>query len=218
MIPVAAQAIGKSESFLSYYLRDRGGVVDRAIKLTSLSRVLSELGAKGGGGQAPHLVCFDDVICSGGSMIKALVDDNPNKGIVVEGLRKGTLKISIVVSIASHEGINNILKSPPLAGIAVVASRVIQARDEVFAPDSVVIPESARKRMFRDFCVRLGEQIYDRNNPLGWGSRFGWCIALDYTVPNMTVPIIFQEGSASCEWHPLFPRSRTIAPLTARRV
>jgi hypothetical protein len=209
VFPVAAQSAGKSEAFLSYYLREKKGVLGQSIKLTPLPGMLRRLNSYKG---HAHLICFDDVIGSGCSMIRALSADNPEKEVLLNGLESRTVKLTIIVSFASYEGLERIKKAFPI-GVSVRAAHLIGPQDFVFSRESDVLPENENRTAFRQFCKDVGERIYDPANPFGWGAPDGWCLVFDYTVPNMTLPIIFQRGNETYEWEPLFPRSRTASPI-----
>nr|VFK55421.1 MAG: hypothetical protein BECKTUN1418D_GA0071000_10327 [Candidatus Kentron sp. TUN] len=198
-VVVSIQPIGKSESFLAYSLRPQ-------IKFEEMKDALDEAS---NANSVMDLVCFDDVVISGRSMQDYLFNPKINEKAdpLSRAMREEKIHLTILVAFADVRGIAAIENDPRGHGaISVKAANLIGDKDRAFHPSSEIFSENIRKEDFRGFCKQVGNKI-NRRNPLGWKNA-QWCVVMDYTVPNGTLPILWASSHLH-SWIPLFPRSRT---------
>ncbi|MCP5443704.1 MAG: hypothetical protein H6968_11780 [Chromatiaceae bacterium] len=197
---VNIQPMGKSEGLLAYFLRP----------ITKFIGMNEALIASEERTTPTELVCFDDVIVSGRSMQDYLFNPkvSDEASLLEDALREGRVRLTIIVSYADKRGISAIEQD--IRGhhkVKVKAANVLDERARVFHSESMVFKEGARKTEFKSFCKKVGKNINPRN-PLGWKNA-QWCIVMDYSVPNGTLPILW-ASSRHYNWIPLFPRSRVV--------
>lgn len=192
---VSVQGAGKSESYLLYDLRlQPGRVVSFSAALKNYSKNAT-------------LVCFDDVIGSGGTFISALFRNQA--GVTAEKvgnwLDGENNCIAVVSAIASEAGKRRIEDHVQARGrVKVFAHRLIRNGEATFHEKSKIFSSGSSEQGFMEFCRLVGGDIYPIG-PLGYyDSR--WCIATEYNVPNNSLPVIFAKGNARREWMPLFER------------
>ena len=200
-IAVVIQPPGKSELKLAYRLKSR---------VTPIAMSKAMMQARQAGPGCPlGLVCFDDFIGSGKSIRDCIFEPEFNEfaSELIKFFEKGSVKLTAIVSHADEKGIRAICDDPRSHGsVAVMAWRIIGASRRAFGSETMVFPSNAKLFKFRDFCQKVGEKIYPAH-PLGWVDC-QWCIATDYTVPNCSLPILFQHGNKRMAWSALFPRRR----------
>jgi hypothetical protein len=140
-------------------------------------------------------------------MLKYLFEHNPSCGRLLEAaLRDRVATLTILASHADERGIAAIRRDKRgFGGIDIKAATIIGDNRRVFDPLSVALADGARLVAFQEFCEELGTRL-NPGNPLGWANA-QWCVVLDYSVPNGTLPILW-ASSAGVDWHPLFGRSR----------
>lgn len=192
---ISVQRIQKSEHHLLYDLRFLSGGVD------SFSDALEKY--KNGA----TLVCFDDVVGSGGTFIDALFGGRA--GVPVERVSKWLIeennRIVIVCAIAGEEGKRRIESHEKAHGrVELFAHRLIRNGEATFHEKSKIFSEDSSGEKFMEFCRVVGRDLYPKD-PLGYGDS-RWCIATEYNTPNNSLPVIFARGNAKRHWMPLFER------------
>ncbi len=197
---IAIQPMGKSESLLSYALRPHINLktIEAALKMVKEKQI-----------DPQEFICFDDVIVSGGSMLKYLFNPQYNKlsSELINNLRNKKINITIISSHADINGIKKITDDPRTSGaVEVKAAKIINDNCRVFSIDSNIVPDKSQIELFKAFCKKIGKKL-TQSIPLGWDNA-QWCIVLDYTVPNGTVPILW-ASSKEHGWQALFKRERT---------
>ena len=153
------------------------------------------------------LVCFDDVVGSGSTFIKALFTGRASVPVdrVSKWLKEGTNRIAIVCAIASEDGKRRIERHNHAHDrVEVFAHRLIRPGEATFHKKSKIFSKNSREEEFLDFCRVVGNDLYPEA-PLGWGDS-RWCIATEYNAPNNSLPVIFAKGNDKREWIPLFER------------
>lgn len=197
-VVMTIQPTGKSEKYLSYNLAGR-------VKFTSMEDTLKQIASSK---HEVEIICIDDVSVSGKTILDYLFEPNkqPLALNFIEAIRKINLKVTALVSIADERAIDAIENDPRACGLVKVkAARTMGNRHRVFHSESNFFSVGSKTEQFKSFCLATGKKIY-KDNPLGWNSA-EWCIVLDYTVPNGTLPIFF--ASREGVWKSLFPRKRT---------
>ena len=193
--PVSIQHVGKSEPMLFYDLRE----------ITPCPPSLFDEIAKPEA--ADHLVCFDDVIGSGKTILDCLF---PTPGSVcVDDLRKWLAekerRITVLAAIASEQGVSAIERDPRCQGkVKIRAGRILTQGDSVFSPTRNVFENAERRDAFRAICSDIGKQLFCWG-PLGWDDC-QWCVVTDYNVPDCSLPMLWAQGTEQFSWTPLFPR------------
>ena len=190
------QKVGKSEAMLYYDLRD---IVDNP---TSLLELVSRQDAP------DHIVCFDDVIGSGDSVLECLYlhdsTDMPEefRGWLTEGDER---TLTIVVAVSSLQGKRAIEENVKTFGrVKVRTHRLLAEEDSIFSEKRELFENEGRKRQFKAVCQDIGEKLFPWG-PLGWGDC-QWCIVTDYNVPDCSLPILWARGDSDFPWVPLFSR------------
>ena len=190
------QNVGKSEAMLYYDLRD---IVDEP---TSLIDLVSRPN------MPEHIVCFDDVIGSGDSILECLyLHDRMNMpGKLHRWLTEGDERtLTVVVAVSSLQGKMAIEGSAKSCNrVKVRAHRLLAKEDSIFSGGRELFENEERKNMFRSVCQDVGEKLFPWG-PLGWGNC-QWCIVTDYNVPDCSLPILWACGDADFRWVPLFAR------------
>ena len=193
--PVLIQGIGKSESMLFYDLRD--------IKpkprpfLTEITKHKP----------ADHLVCFDDVVGSGQTILDCLFTNREPEYTeeVARWLAGERRRITILVAIASEHGVSAIEQDERCLGkVKVQASRKFTRCDSIFSPEKKVFVDPERCELFRSACREIGEQLFCFG-PLGW-DNCQWSVVTDYNVPDCSLPVLWADAKGQFSWTPLFPR------------
>lgn len=201
-LAVSIQHPGKSELFLAYPLSPeiKLHTIEEALLITKKNT------------ETINLVCIDDVIVSGQSILDFLFDPGKNKVAhdLIEAFENKSLTLTVLVSHADEKGIEAIKSDPRGHGaIDVKAEKIIDDFCRVFHENGMILSQVSQVSQiekFKSFCEIVGGKIY-KKNPLGWNNA-QWCIVLDYSVPNGTLPIFFAH-SRRFDWKPLFPRLRT---------
>ncbi|MBU8873068.1 hypothetical protein KQ910_04805 [Reyranella sp. MMS21-HV4-11] len=189
------QAGGKSEGALLYEIRN---LKPTPVPLNDVTF---------GKVTADVVLCVDDVIGSGGTIVKSLFE---NKGTVdshrfLEWLKSPANSLVVVSALASKSGIDRIVGDPRGIGkISVEATRVLGPTESIFGDNSSIISDPVRRELFQAVCTIIGKKLYPKH-PLGWNDC-QWCIATNYNVPNCSLPIIWASGSEINPWEPLLPR------------
>ncbi len=146
-----------------------------------------------------HLLCFDDVIGSGATFTECLFDDlgTVNSSDLATWLQRDEHKISILVAVASEEGIRAIENAHRCRGkVKVLAHRVLARDDTVFSPNLSVFENAQRRHAFRSTCRDIGHQLCP-NYPLGWGLSVVHCNRLQYSRLFATGPLGAWQCSVS---------------------
>jgi hypothetical protein len=193
--PVSIQRVGKSEPMLFYDLREI--TPSPEFLLTEIAKSNS----------ADHIVCFDDVIGSGETILDCLFADLDNEGVggLSNWLDMEERHITVLVAIASERGISNIEQDDRCRGkVKVRTSRILMPDDSLFSSEQNVFESPERRDAFRSICTTIGEQVYCWG-PLGW-DNCQWCIVTDYNVPDCSLPLLWAQGTEQFPWMPLFPR------------
>ncbi len=191
--PVSIQRVGKSEAMLLYDIR-------------SVSTVDVFQKAKEAHGQA-HLVCFDDVVGSGNTILECLFPDSVSEGktnlqewLTVEGRF-----VTVLAALGSDKGIAAIEGDGRANGrVRVRVSRKLTPGESIFSVGQGIFLSEERGEMFREVCEEIGGNL-ECWGAFGW-ENLGWCIVTDYNVPDCTLPILWAEGRGDFSWTPLFPR------------
>lgn len=193
--PVSIQQVGKSEAMLFYDLREINPPP------RPLFDEIAETGA------ADHLVCFDDVIGSGSTILGCLFPDPGSAGVDDLGrwLAEKERRITVLAAIASEEGVSAIEQDHRCQGrVKIRAGRLLTESDSVFSHTRNVFKNAERRDTFRAICTDIGEQLFCWG-PLGWRDC-QWCVVTDYNVPDCSLPMLWAQGTAEFSWTPLFPR------------
>ena len=190
------QSIGKSEAMLYYDLRQIRDSPTPLLELVAQRHV------------PDHIVCFDDVIGSGDSMLECLYMHNnvkmPNElhRWFAEGENR---TLTIVVAVSSLQGKIAIERNARSYGrVKVRAHRVLAENDSIFSGKKNLFESEKRSGMFQAVCQDIGEKLFSWG-PLGWNDC-QWCIATDYNVPDCSLPILWASGDENFRWVPLFAR------------
>ncbi|WP_422372630.1 phosphoribosyltransferase-like protein [Hoeflea sp.] len=183
---VTIQPPRKSESMLLYEMR-----------LQEDADPISEVFAS----SADELVCVDDVIGSGDTIIECLFRHGQP---IHDWLSQSGKSIKVIASFASAEGVERIHTDPRCQGkIHVFAAKVMSSDDGIFSPDCKVFRSTEVANQFRADCERIGESIF-WGSPFGWGDC-AWAVVTGYNVPDCSLPVIWGDCSAP-PWVPLFAR------------
>lgn len=204
---IAIQPLGKSESLLSYSLRPQ-------INLKSIEEALGLIKKNA---EFYEFICFDDVIVSGGSMLKYLFNPkyNNQSSYLIDALKIKKVVITIISSHADINGIEKITSDPRAFGaVEIKSEKIIDNKHRVFSLDSNILPDKNQINSFKIFCKEIGKKLCPRI-PLGWDNA-EWCVVLDYTVPNGTLPILWASFE-KIGWQCLFKRERTISSQKKKR-
>jgi len=196
---VSIQPLGKSEHLLTYPLKPYMNFISQEAVIAKACKANSVL----------NVVCIDDAIVSGSSLIGYLFDPKRNQYApqLMQTLRERRMTITVIASHVDERGMLNIESDARGCGaISVKAAKVINETRRTFHPQSVILSGASHVDKLKTFCESIGRDIYP-GNPLGWNDA-QWCIVLDYSVPNGTLPILFASSSQST-WQPLFTRQRT---------
>jgi hypothetical protein len=199
---ITIQPLGKSESLFSYALSIEA-------KFKDLGDVLKMNNSPE---DAIELVCFDDVIVSGGSVLKYLFNTeyNPHSELLKKAFAKNAAHLTVIVSHADKYGITKIIDDPRCNNsVSVKASFIVDDSRRIFSANSIVLTDKSNIKKFSEFCQEMGAKVTSSVPPLGWNGA-EWCIVFDYSVPNGTIPVIW-AGSNKNKWAPLFHRKRTPA-------
>jgi len=205
-LAISIQRPGKSEPYLAYPLKSD-------ITLHTIEQALAEISNSSG---VVDLICIDDVIVSGKSILDFLFDPNKNETAhrVLKAFEMKRITLTILVSHADELGIKSIKEDPRGYGaIDVRAANILNNSCRVFHPNGMVLPQNSNSESFKSYCETIGKKIYS-SNPLGWNGA-QWCIVLDYSVPNGTLPIFF-ASSKRHNWKALFPRQRNLKKWNTR--
>lgn len=200
-IEVSIQKPGKSEQKLAYLLRPSVLLerLDEAINSKKANYFDDDI----------DLYCFDDCVGSGESVIKYLFDTEHNThwAELKDFLRSGDIHLNVVVYHADQRGINCIENHPDACGeVKVHAARVLDETHQAFSEKSRIFKDKTRREAFKNFCLNIGMQL-NPLAPLGWEDG-QLCIAYDYTIPDNSLPILYEQGNSRLPWKPLFERSR----------
>ncbi|QPF85772.1 hypothetical protein IC762_05550 [Bradyrhizobium genosp. L] len=153
------------------------------------------------------LVCFDDVVGSGGTFIDALFGGLAGVPVerVSEWLLDGNNQIVVVCAIAGEEGKRRVEEHEHAHGrVEIFAHRTIRNGEATFHERSRIFSKNSSGEKFMEFCRKVGDDLYPKA-PLGYGDS-RWCIATEYNAPNNSLPVIFARGNATRKWTPLFER------------
>lgn len=188
---VATQRHGKSESKLLYELR-------AAKRTLPLAEALK--------GDAAHLVCVDDVVGSGDTIVKSLFGD-PD-GLTINDFGQWLLQknrtMTVLTAVASVAGKNLIEGHPRSLGrVRVLAGTLLGTDEGVFSREMNVFGSPEAAASFRAACDRIGRRLFP-SDPLGWGDC-AWAIVTEYNVPDCSLPVIW-AGDSTLPWKALFPR------------
>ena len=156
-----------------------------------------------------NLVCFDDCIGSGETVEKYLFDSdyNPHAGEFRALYAHGSAKLWVLVYHSDPRGVHRIEKHHAACGAVTVQTVCpLDETHRVFSASSRIISDHGRREAFKAFCTALGEVLF-RGNPLGWGDC-QWCVAYDYSIPDLSLPILFASAGSPSPWMALFPRNR----------
>ena len=193
--PVLIQGAGKSEQMLFYDLRSVNP--EPKLFLCAISKP----------NPADHLVCFDDVVGSGNTILSCLfTDPGPENAKALKNwLAEERHCITVLVAIASERGISMIEQDPRCRGkVKVRAARILTQADSIFSLERNIFENSERCNAFRSACTDIGEQLFPRG-PLGWGDC-QWSVVTDYNVPDCSLPVLWAQAEGKHPWKPLFPR------------
>ena len=148
-----------------------------------------------------ELVCVDDVIGSGDTIVECLSEHGQP---IFDWLSKNGNTIKVLAAFASLEGVNKIHNHPPFNGsVRVIADKVLSTEAGIFSPECNVFRSDDVAEKFRMDCRKLGDEIYV-GFPFGWGGC-AWALVTGYNVPDCSLPIIWGSSSA-LPWVPLFAR------------
>jgi hypothetical protein len=121
-------------------------------------------------------------------------------------LRTGKVRLNVLTFHADRRGMMNVTRHPDSHGaIKIHAVRVLDENHRAFSDKSRIITDKRRHLEFREFCLNVGERLFP-GSPLGWQNG-QWCIAYDYTVPDNSLPIIYEKNDL-LPWEPLLERAR----------
>lgn len=193
------QEEGKSEKYISYFFRP-------AFKMVKLKEAL-EIAAKSK--KRTRILCVDDVIGSGKTMRKALFEKNEYKNVMERLLQMDKIEIYVLSYFMSERGKREIGQWH--RNIYTDAVFVVDDRHRAFTEVSEILAKKYRGHAFKTFCEEVGGDIYSKEHALGWENA-QWCVVLEHSVPNQSLPIIHQEGNEMRTWMPLFVRDRTVRP------
>lgn len=200
-IGVAFQAPGKSEARIAYKLRPEIALVtaEKALELANEIRA----------GHALHLACFDDCIGSGETVENYLFEKeyNPHAGEFRALFASGRVKLWVLVYHSDPRGVRRIENHEAACGaVSVRTICPLDATHQTFSDSSRLIPDQSRREAFKTFCTTIGRMLWSEN-PLGWGDC-QWCITYDYSIPDLSLPILFMSAAGRSPWLALFPRNR----------
>ncbi|MGR9228392.1 phosphoribosyltransferase-like protein [Rhizobium leguminosarum] len=186
---VSIQPAGKSEGMLLYEMR-------KSEKTRPVDDAISEA--------HEHIVCVDDVIGSGDTILERLFETNDRGKRISGWLSTAQNRISIVAAIAHPDGISNIEgDSRSLGKIKVYAHKIMSADHGVFSSKHNPFAPQDVLDTFRRKCGQIGSSIYPAT-PFGWGNC-AWGIVTEYNVPDCSLPIIWSNDD-DLPWSALFPR------------
>lgn len=206
-LATAIQRPGKSEGLVNYLLAGRGVEFrgfEEVVKFVESTKTKTVL------------VCFDDFLCTGGTLISCLFPKQGDRSRRVQKLlMNGDLRVEYLVGVADSLAIKRLNEEPRMhRGLRVRYGRLISDEDRVFAGCDCIQNES-RRRSFESFCVETGKRIAHPREARGY-RNLQWNVVSEHSVPNATLPIVRASGD---EWTALFPTDRPpgqrIRPLQA---
>jgi hypothetical protein len=187
---VSIQPPGKSEQMLLYEMR----VASRTVQIgEAVHRNI------------PHVVCIDDVIGSGDTIVDCLFGSawSPPSELSCWLASEGR-SVTVLAAVANSGSIRRIENEPRGHGrVRVRAHRTLGAQDGIFAPAARVFSSTTVGTVFRQICEELGGHLFP-GSALGWG-ECAWGVVTEYNVPDCSLPVIWREDP-TMPWTALFPR------------
>lgn len=188
---ISIQRPGKSEQKLLYEMR----VADRT---SSLQEALN--------GPARRLVCVDDVIGSGDTVLECLfgTEKSASGTGFHDWIAVPSRSLAVLAVVASADGIRRIEGDARCFGrVKVRADKIIDAGYGVFTASDRIFENAGVAAMFREVCEKFGEILFP-GHPLGWG-QCAWGVVAEYNVPDCSLPVIWSDD-ANLPWVALFSR------------
>lgn len=148
------------------------------------------------------VVCVDDFIGSGGSVVEALsLNKKRVRPEVLSDAYSG--RLYVVAAVVMDNGYSKITKD--ISGVVILGDSHCKG----FDPHKKVFGSYFKTKAVRELCYKYGEQLY-KGCPLGYENTQS-LVLMQHSSPNNTIPVLWSDNQyQGRNWNPLVPRNNLL--------